>query len=134
MVERDEHRVVHAAAGAPACGLGPHPACGTKEQQRLVEQMRAEVGEGTAALADVLAPYRVDLRKALEPRLDAVERTQGPLTDEPADGQEVAVPATVLVHGEQAARARRRVDEALRVRDGRRDRLFDDDVAAGLQR
>ena len=76
VLEGDEGRIVDRCPGPATVELGEDADRLTEQEQRLVDQVRAEVTMRTARLVRVLAP-RVGERDAdLEARLDAVDRPE----------------------------------------------------------
>ena len=105
-----------------------------EELQGLVDQMRAEIEPDPAALVRALAPAILHLRpEAVEARLQPGEAADPAACEHLVQGEEVAVPAPVLEHGEHAAARRRECRQPARVGQAQRERLVHDDVPAGAQ-
>jgi hypothetical protein len=91
MGQRHEHVVVQAALPQPPLGVDglDRP----EQQQRLVDQVAAEVEQRAAARG---RGPRLGV-EPLEPRLEPEDGAQCPPSDQRLDGAEVGVPAPVLV-------------------------------------
>src|SRR3954470_4253220 len=117
MREGNEGVVAHRGAGSAAVDLGIYALGGAEEEERLVDQVRAQVVEHAARLLGriQLAPgARANLRSpALEAGLEPVHLAERALLDQLADREEVAVPAAVVEDGQhQRALAGRLFDPA----------------------
>ena len=134
VIDRDERRILDAAAGTASIHLREHPAGRSEQQQALIHEMRAEIAMRPAGLVGLLAPLLADRAPPLEAGLEAVDRAESPLVEQCSDGLEVAVPAPVLVDGQDPARAFGRLDQRLGLRHVHRDRLVDHDVPPGVER
>jgi hypothetical protein len=72
--------------------------------------------------------------KAVEVRFKVIDRTEHVALDQIGDGEEIAIPASVLKHAEFQAAFFRFRDQRLRFRYRHGKWLVDHDVPAGLQR
>src|SRR5688572_7712839 len=104
MREREEHVVVHLHAGSAAIQFGVHIGDGTEQVQRLVDEMSAEIVEQPARQLRLaaLAPSALRLRTpAFEPRLEAQYVAERLFRQQPLDGEQLTVPATVVIDGQK---------------------------------
>ncbi len=138
MGEGEEHVVVHLGAGPAAVDLGVHLLDRSEQHERLIDQVAPEVVQHPAGLLAVaaLAPgTRAHLGPpALEARLEAPHLAQAVFGEQPAHGEEVAVPAPVVEDRQRQAAllGERRQTTPLRGAGGQR--LVDHHREAGLQR
>ena len=134
VIDGDEGRILHLAAGPAPVHLGEHPASPTEQDQALVHEVRPEIAMRATGLLGGLAPLVADDAPSLEPRLEAVDLAEGAARQERPHGQEVTVPAPVLVDGQDPPGALGGLEQRLGFGDVHRDRLVDDDVPPGLER
>ena len=102
---RHEDRVLDARSRPAAVDLREDALDRAEQQEALVDEVSAQVAVRAAGLLGRLAPLGAGRRPALEARLEAVDRPERAIVDQRPDGQEVAVPAPVLVDRQDAARA-----------------------------
>ena len=123
-------------------GVRPHPVHlrihglrRPEERDRLVDEVRAEVEQQAAADRGirVLPPAaRLNGRSvAVVARLDPDDAAQRAPSEHGAEGSEVVVVAAVLEDGDEHASGLRLAHQCRGVRDGRGDRLVDDDGNPG---
>jgi hypothetical protein len=106
-----------------------------EQHERLVDQMRAEVEQQTAAARRVFAPALTHERtEAVEMRFEVRDAAKLAAFHEVANGEEVAVPAAVVERREEAALLCGEIGERAGFGGGERDRLVDHHVLAGFQR
>ncbi len=134
MIDGDEGRILDLAAGPAPVHLGEHPASPAEQDQALVHEVRPEIAMRAPGLLGGLAPLVADDAPSLEPRLEAVDLAEGARREQRPHRQEVAVPAPVLVDGQDPPGAFGGLEQRLGFRDVHRDRLVDDDVPPGLER
>ena len=110
--------------------LGVHAGDRAGQDQGLVGQVAAEVQQRAAARGgrSGLGP------EPLEARLEDGQRAECALAEELAHGQEVRIPATVLVHGEGDLELLGELDGGAGGLGIRRERLVGDDRQAQAQR
>ncbi len=98
--------------------------------QRLVDQVRPEVEQGAAALLRAVPPCQLPLtgRNRSIREVNRCTVAQRAVGDQPAHGQQVAVPPAVLVRHDDAADPGGVVDQVPRVVGGQRERFVHDDV------
>ena len=134
MGQAEEDRVGDQRAGPAFVELGIDAEDRPEELHRLVDKVAAQVVERPARLLGPFPPAGDLGQMAPESRFDAVDGTEQTVADELPHGQEVAVPAAVLVDAQEPAAAERGVGEACRLRGAPGDRLVHNDVLAGLER
>ena len=131
--QRDEGVVVDLSAGAPDVDLAVDADRGAEELDGLIDEVRAEVEQHSAALEGIgrLAPHARPHfgTEALEARLEARDLAEGPLGDQPPERDEVAVPAPVLEDRQPAPGG----EQSPRLGRVRRERLVDDDRQPALE-
>ncbi|MNS72212.1 hypothetical protein D3C72_1056130 [compost metagenome] len=100
----------------------------------LVQHVRAQVVQQAATRRAGLAPALADLgAEAVEVRFDAGDAAQGALCQQCFQGQEIAIPAPVVVHAEHQLAFFRQRDQALCFNAGNGEGLVDHHVLARLQ-
>src|SRR4249919_2045721 len=104
MREREKLVVVDLHAGPAAIELCIHVRHRAKQVQRLIDEMRAEIVEQSAGelRRAALAPSTFRLRTpALESRLEPQHIAERLLGEQTLDRQQLAVPAPVVIDGQQ---------------------------------
>src|SRR5437667_5712311 len=97
--------------------------------------MRAEVVEESRAWTRNLAPSVADVGTIpIDARFEFDNASDEIATHRVLDGEEIAVPASVLEHGEQDVLLLRDSSEMSCFLDGDSERLVDDDIATGIHR
>lgn len=137
MLEGDEDVVVDLGALPPASQLGVHRDRRPEKKDGLVDHVTAEVGEQAASLGPVaaLAPRLGSTLRSpsLVAGLEAPHVPKDAGGEQPADGQEVAVPPSVVEDTEHQAPLRRFRDDPPTVVGGDGERLVDDDGQPGVE-
>ena len=108
-----------------------------EQKERLVDEVATEVVEESTCVLRVtgLAPATRRARAASARSGTRSARPRpGRLLQQPADGQEVAVPAPVLEHGQHHAALTRVADQRAALARARSERLVDDHGEPGLDR
>lgn len=137
MGDREERVVVGGGAGAAYIGLRVHLHGRSEQDERLVDDMAAQVVQQPADLLRVarLAPAALRLRTPpLETGLEALYVAQLTVRDQAGEGEEVVVPAAVLEDREQQPALLGEGRELPRLGGRTGDRLVHDDRQTGLER
>jgi len=136
-MQRHEEIVVHLHAGSAPFDLRVNVRYGTKQMQRLVDQVRAQVIQQTTRVLRVatLSP-RVLGRGApvVEPRFESQHFAQRAFGEQALHRKEVSVPAAVLIDGERNLQSLCFIDEEPRLVSSGGHRLVDHDGDAGCDR
>ena len=109
-----------------------------KQHNKLIEQVRAEVVNRATRSARLEFPrrrlcgWRVDA-PPVEARVDVDQAAQGSGVEKSAESEEIAVPAPVLVHGEDESLVSCELGKLQRFGRGGHEGLFADDVFACLE-
>jgi hypothetical protein len=103
------------------------------EIQDLVDDVRPPVEERAAGDTRVRMPVVARVSVVPDEGLEVEDLTECTLTGQPADGQEVGVEASILVHDELALRTARVVHKVIALLRRQGHRLLDDDVQASIQ-
>src|SRR5258708_38324212 len=110
----DEHVVIRGDSRAPDVELRVHVRHWSEQRQSLIDQMAPEVEQQSTGFAWVaeLAPAALCVGPPpVEMRLEAMNFAECVLGEETAEGQKIAVPSAILIHGKKNAPAPRRLDE-----------------------
>ena len=133
MRDGDEGVVVDLHTGTPPVELGVDVACGTEQDQRLVDEMTAEIEEQPAGLVS-RAPLTPVVSRcgtpSLEAGLEAKRRTQRVFGKETSNGEKVPIPPAVLEDGENEPSALGFSHQRTRFVHARGEWLVDHDVEA----
>ncbi len=122
MPQGNEERVIQFVLRRSVLQLGIHPFDRAEQHQRLIHQMTAQVTQHatTAGLAD--RTWRITLDAGLEP----ADRAQRLTVQQLAHGEEVRIPAAVLINAKQYATSLGRVHQLARLRCITGERLVAD--------
>ena len=126
----DERVVVDRHPFPPAVQFRVHRLDGTKEQERLIDQMAAEVVQQASRFTRIAAFTPTALRSwtpAIEAGVQAEHSAELTSRRQLPNGEKVAVPAPVLEHGEEQITLARLRDQGPALGSGRGERLVDDD-------
>ena len=104
-----------------------------EQHHRLIQQVDAPVVHHTAALLGVLPPVAGDAVGAVDTAFNTVEVAQDALSENLLHNDVAAIPAAVLVDGEQLARLVRRLQHLGEQAAVEGNGLLADDVLARLQ-
>src|SRR5207253_3062263 len=125
--------------GFPAAALRRqrrlHAVRNSEQQQRLVDEMRAEVVEESGARSGNLAPSVTDFRPiTIDAGFEQHDSSCQISAYRVLDGEEIAVPASVLEHGEEGLLLLRDSRKVSRLFDRNSERLVHDDIAPRVHR
>ncbi len=115
-------------------GVGVQALRRAEQLQGLVEHVRAEVVQQAAARRGRFAPALLDVgAETVEVRLEAAYAAQRAAAEQRLQGQEIGVPAAVVVNAEHAAVFPGAGDQGFRLGAADGEGLVDDHVLAGQQ-
>ena len=135
VLQGKENIVVARLLGPTGVELAVHPLHRAEQLQGLVDQVRAQVEQHPVARAGRGFPGFADLRRpALHPGLEPGHFTERALPQEFLHGLELAVPAPVLIDGEQSAGLFRVRDQFERLGAAGRERFVHHYCEPGVQR
>jgi hypothetical protein len=117
--------------------LGVNVTGWAEEDQRLVDEMAAEIVQESAGLLGCakLAPATLWNRPpAIEARFEPIRLAERTFAQQSAHRKEVSIPPSVLKHGEHSPSEPRLINEPTSLGRGWGKRLVHDDVQAGAER
>src|SRR5664279_3560487 len=134
-MQDDIEGIVHRGSVALDPQVGADGLRFAKEHQGLVDQVRSEIEEHAAAGFGSFAPGVVfGLRtEAVEVGFEKDHATQFSICDQALEGDEVPVPAAILIDGKKPSLFSRDPNQRLSLAEGGGERLVNDDVATSEQ-
>src|SRR2546425_3574171 len=135
VVQRDVEGVVDDGVRTLDADVGADRVRNAEQQQRLIEEVRADIEPHSGSRQRFLAPgVRLPLgTESVEMRFEQHDVAERTFRHHLLDGREIASVAAILVHGDDALLFLGDLDQILCVGEGRRERFVDDDVTAGEQ-